>query len=361
MFSDEYIERYPNMPIQHRKVISAIINCRSGSYGTTVFRCSQCGQKHFVFRSCGNRHCPQCQHHKTQQWLEKQLNKQVPGHHFMVTFTVPEEIRSIIRSNQNTSYRALFKASSQALKKLAADKRFIGTDLPGFTGVLHTWGRQLQYHPHIHYIVAGGGLSKNRDRWFPSRQDFFVHVKPLSILFRAIFMKEMEKAGLKCRIPVAVWKKKWVVNSQAVGSAGATIRYLAPYVFRVAISGSRIIKVEDRQVYFKYKKHGSQRWRTTRLEVMEFMRRFLQHVLPTGFMKVRHYGFMNPSCSIPIQAVVKLIENRTGETLLPIKISSPPQHYCPDCGGEMVRLWSIIPTPLQLGIAGHLRQESQFR
>lgn len=244
----------------------------------------------------------------------------------MITFTVPEEIRSLIRSNQNTTYRALFKASSQALKKLAADNHFIGTDLPGFTGVLHTWGRQLQYHPHIHYIVAGGGLSKNKDRWLPSRKDFFVHVKPLSILFRAIFMKEMEKAGLKCRIPAAVWKKKWVVNSQAVGDAGATIRYLAPYVFRVAISGSRIIKVDDRQVYFKYKKHGSQRWRTTRLDVMEFMRRFLQHVLPMGFMKVRHFGFMNPSCSIPVQGIVKLIESRTGETLPLIKICTPPQH-----------------------------------
>jgi hypothetical protein len=235
MFGAEYVERYPNMPIQHRKIISAIVNCRSGSYGTTVFCCSECGQKHFVSRSCGNRHCPQCQHHKTQQWLEKQLDKQVPGQHFMITFTVPEEIRSIIRSNQNAAYRALFKASSQALKKLAADKHF-----------------------------------------------------------------------------------------------------------------SRIIKVEDRLVYFKYKKHGSRRWRTTRLEVMEFIRRFLQHVLPMGFMKVRHYGFMNPSCSIPIQKIVKLIENRTGETLPPTKISTSPQHYCSDCGGELVRLWSIIPIPLQL-------------
>lgn len=343
-FAPEYIDRFPDMPQHHRKVIDAIINCRSGEYGTTVYRCSECGQKHFISRSCGNRHCPQCQYHKTQHWLEKQLNKQVGGQHFMTTFTLPEEIRPIARQNQKLVYQALFKASSQALKKLAEDKRFIGTNLPGFTGVLHTWGRQLQYHPHIHYIVAGGGLSEDRSDWLPSRKDFFVHVKPLSILFRAIFMKEMEKAGLKCQIPKAVWKKAWVVDSQTVGSAEASIRYLTPYVFRVAISNSRIVKVTGGLVYFKYRKKGSRQYKTTRLEVMEFIHRFLQHVLPSGFMKVRHYGFMNPNCAIPLDRIVKLIETCTGEVLPPVKLPVPTLQYCPDCGGELVYLWSIIPT-----------------
>jgi hypothetical protein len=215
VFAPEYIDRYPNMPGHHRKVIAAIINCRSGEYGTTVYRCRECGQKHFISRSCGNRHCPQCQYHKTKQWLEKQLNKQVPGQHFMITFTLPEEIRPIARQNQKAVYKAFFKASSQALKKLAEDKHFIGTNLPGFTGVLHTWGRQLQYHPHIHYIVAGGGLSEDRSDWIPSRKDFFIHEKPLSIIFRAIFMKEMKKAGFTRQIPSSVWKKDWVVDTQA--------------------------------------------------------------------------------------------------------------------------------------------------
>ncbi len=342
-FAPEYKARFPNMPSHHYKAIQAIIHCRSGSYGTTAYRCTECGQLHFIARSCGNRHCPQCQYHKTREWLDKQLQRQVPGHHFMITFTVPQEIRSVIRQNQKVAYQALFKASSKALKILAADERFIGTNLPGFTGVLHTWGRQLQYHPHIHYIVAGGGLSKDRNQWIPSPKHFFVHVKALSVLFRALFMKEMENAGLRPEIPAIVWRKKWVVNSQAVGSANASIRYLAPYVFRVAISNSRIIKVEDRFVYFKYKKQGSRQWKTTRLEVMEFIRRFLQHVLPSGFMKVRHYGFMNKSCGISQDTVVSTIEKCTGEHLPVVEPSIPPQQYCPDCGGKMEYLWSIIP------------------
>jgi uncharacterized OB-fold protein len=342
-FAPEYIKRFPNMPKHHRKTIHAIVHCRSGTYGTTVYHCAECGHLHFIARSCGNRHCPQCQYHKTREWLDKQLARQVPVHHFMITFTVPQEIRSIIRQNQKVAYQALFKASSEALKKLAADERFIGTNLPGFTGVLHTWGRQLQYHPHIHYIVPGGGLSKDRNQWIPSPQHFFVHVKALSVLFRALFMKEMENAGLKPEIPAAVWRKKWVVNSQAVGGSGASVRYLAPYVFRVAISNSRIIKVEDRYVYFKYKKHGSRQWKTTRLEVMEFIHRFLQHVLPSGFMKVRHYGFMNPSSRVSHETVLNLIEQRTGESLPPVKPSVPPQQYCRDCGGKLEHIWSIIP------------------
>jgi len=342
-FAPEYIKRFPHMPIVHRKVIDAIVDCRSGKLGTTIYRCSECGQKHYVSRSCGNRHCPLCQYHKTQEWMEKQLNRQVPGHHFMITFTVPKEIRSIIRANQRVAYSALFKASSQALKKLAKDKRFIGTDLPGFFSVLHTWGRRLQYHPHVHVVVAGGGLSKERDRWIPSRQDLFVHTRPLSVIFRAIFMKEMEKAGLKSKIPSSVWKKRWVIDSQAVGNAEGTIKYLAPYVFRVAISNSRIVKVKDGYVYFKYKKTGSRQWKTTRLEVMDFIHHFLQHVLPSGFMKVRHYGFMNPSCGVSVEKVRELIKKRTGESLPARAITPPSPSYCPDCGGELVKLGVIQP------------------
>jgi len=342
-YAAEYIKRNPKMPKHHRKVIGAIINCRSGEYGKTVFRCSDCGQLHFIARSCGNRHCPLCQYHKSQKWLEKQLAKQVPGHHFMITFTLPEEIRQMARQNQQLVYQAMFKASSQALKKLAKDKRFIGTNLPGFTGVLHTWGRQLQYHPHIHYVVAGGGLSDDRSKWITSRKDFFIHIKPLSAIYRAIFMKEIKSAGLNGQIPSAVWKKDWVVDSQAVGAADNSICYLAPYVFRVAISNHRIVKLADGYVYFKYRKHGSRQIKTTRLKVMEFIRRFLQHVLPSGFMKVRHYGFMNPNANISQDKIVRMIEQKTGE-FLPITKSEPPsRHYCSDCGGTLIYLWSILP------------------
>lgn len=342
-YAADYINRYPKIPKHHLKVMGAIIKCRSGEYGKTVFRCSDCGQLHIIARSCGNRHCPLCQYHKSQKWLEKQRDKQVPGPHFMITFTLPEEIRQIARRNQQVVYQAMFKASSQALKKLAKDKRFIGTNLPGFTGVLHTWGRQLHYHPHIHYVVAGGGLSDDRSTWIASRQDFYVHIKPLSAIYRTLFMKEIKSAGLGSQIPSAVWKKDWVVDSQAVGTADNSLRYLAPYVFRVAISNHRIVKVEDGYVTFTYKKHGSRQIKTTCLKVMEFIRRFLQHVLPSGFMKVRHYGFMNHNCAALYKHIISLIEQGTKESLPKLKTEPIPSHYCSDCGGELTYLWSIMP------------------
>ena len=152
-YGPEYIKLYGNdMPGDHRKVIDSIIKCKT-ECGTIILQCEHCGQPHFVPLSCGNRHCPGCQYHKIRQWLEKQIKRQLPGHHFMITFTVPEQIRPFIRSNQRIAYSAMFTASSEAMKKLAEDAKYMGGDLPGFSGVLHTWGRQIQYHPHIHYIV----------------------------------------------------------------------------------------------------------------------------------------------------------------------------------------------------------------
>jgi hypothetical protein len=341
-FGAEYIKLYSKIPAHHYKTIQAIIDCRSGELGTITYKCSDCGQLHVVGLSCGNRHCPQCQNHKTQEWLRKQLAKQLAEQYFMITFTLPKELRLFIRANQKAGYNALFKASSEALKKLAKDKRFIGSDLPGFTGVLHTWGRQLQYHPHIHYIVVGGGLSNDRSEWISSRKDFYVHIKPLSKLYKSIFKREMQKANLIDNISQSVWEKDWVVDSQAVGKAEASLKYLAPYIFRIAISNSRIIKVENRIVFFKYKKHGSNKFKTMKLEVMEFMRRFLQHILPSGFMKVRHYGFMNPGCKISFEKIKKLVEEKTGDTTPPVNDISPPPAFCEDCGGILYRVDIII-------------------
>jgi hypothetical protein len=158
-FGKEYIQTYPNLPKNHQKVIQAIIDCRSGNLGKTIYQCQGCGKVHVVNQSCGNRHCPMCQHQKSQNWLHKQQERMLPGPYFMITFTVPEELRPFLRSHQSAGYSVLFKASSEAIKRLARNRKFIGTDLPGFTGILHTWGRQLNYHPHIHYVVPGGGLS----------------------------------------------------------------------------------------------------------------------------------------------------------------------------------------------------------
>jgi hypothetical protein len=344
-FAPEYLECYPHLPLAHRKVISAIQHCQSGHYGHSLYACPTCGGQHRVHHSCGNRHCPQCQQHKTQQWLQHHLDKQLPGPHFLLTFTVPETLRPFIRSHQRFAYQAMFQASATALKRLATDERFIGTDLPGFTGVLHTWGRQLQYHPHIHYIVPGGGLSADRTTWRPSRANFFVPVKALSPIYRAIFKEAMHHAGLLEHIDPQVWTIPWNVHSQANHHGHSAFTYLAPYVFKVAISNRRIVSLQDRTVTFLYRKVGSARLRTAHLDVMEFLRRFLQHVLPEGFMKVRHFGLLHASCAVPL-ATVRLLMGQVhpSEGQPPQRQPPPPRAArCPTCGTSMrvvMRVWT---------------------
>lgn len=339
----EYIRCFgDHMPTIHRKVINAITRCRTSACGLVIYGCTRCGTSHTMFRSCGNRHCPVCQNHKTRQWLQGQLQRQLPGHHFMITFTVPQQLRRFIRSNPKKAYSAMFTASSQTLKAVAATTRFVGGDLPGFFGVLHTWGRQLQYHPHIHYIVPGGAVSKSDSTWHSSRLEFFAPVRVMSRIFKAKLRDEFTRIGLIDTIDPHVWQQDFVVNCQAVGTCQESIRYLAAYVFKVAISNSRIIKVEDGKVFFRYKKPQSNRWRTMALDIMEFMRRFLQHVLPTGFMKVRHYGFMSPASSVELKKVRSLIELAYGFDVEVPEVAQHDELYprCPDCGGKLeVRCW----------------------
>ncbi len=343
-FGPEYLKRFEDtIPSEHKKVMDAIIHCKTDFYGASIYQCEKCRKKHIVHCACGNRHCPNCQHHKTHKWLETQIQRQLPGHHFMLTFTVPEDIRRFIRRNQRICYSAMFKASSDAIKKLAADEKYIGGDLPGFFGVLHTWGRQLPYHPHIHYLVPGGAISRADGRWHPSRLDFFLPVKAMSKIFKAKFRDIMKKSGLYPKIPDEVWDKAWVINCQAVFNRHNTINYLARYVFKVAISNSRIVKVEDRKVFFKYRKTNSNRWRTMALDVMEFLRRFLQHVLPSGFMKVRYYGFLNPNCSIRMEKIAVLIYLAFGfELSEPITGIAPLKlPTCIHCGSNLKYVTSV--------------------
>jgi hypothetical protein len=335
-FGPEYITRFgATMPWEHVKVINAIIKCRTDGAGTALYRCVECGASHTVYRSCGNRHCPMCQHHKTRQWLERHMEQVLLGHHFMMTFTVPQELRHFIRSHQKVAYSAMFRSSSASIRKLANDGRHIGGDLPGFFGVLHTWGRTMEYHPHIHYVAAGGALSTLDGTWHPSRVDFYLPVRALSKIFKAKFRDEMLKADLFHKIPAEVWEHDWNVNCQAAGDSSAVLKYLAPYVFRVAICNSRVVAVEGRRVTFRYTKSGSNRPRTMQLDVMEFIRRFLQHVLPTGFMKVRYYGFMNPNSRTSLDHIQSLIAANC--ELPPPRAQLAPRHPipCPKCGGTL--------------------------
>ena len=340
-YGGEYLEQFgATMPGEHKKVLRAITACRTGRLGSVLYACASCGRTHTVGRSCGNRHCPTCQQEKTRAWLEKQIDRLLPCPYFLVTFTLPAELRALARSHRRVVYAALFEASSEALRTLAADAKFVGTDRLGFFGVLHTWGRTLEYHPHVHYVVPGGGLSADGSRWLPSRADFLVPVQALSIVFRAKFRDILNREGLLNLADPAVWRRDWVVHSQAAGDGRAALGYLAQYVFRVAIGDHRIVSCDDGHVTFAYRRVGSQRPRRMTLDASEFLRRFLQHVLPTGFQKVRHYGFLSPNSSTSIEAVRWLITLHNGAlfTLLAATAAVPaaqPAPQCTVCGGRM--------------------------
>ena len=344
-FAPEYLERYPHLPLAHHQVLSAIQQCQSGQYGHSLYQCHSCGEQHRVHHSCGNRHCPRCQQHTTQPWLQHHLDTQLPGPPFLMTFTVPETLRPFLRSQQRLAYQAMCNASSLALKQLAKDERFIGTDLPGFTGVLHTWGRQLQYHPHIHSIVPGGGLAKDRTAWRPSRANFFVPVKALSPIYRALFKEDMRHAGLLEHSDPQVWTIPWNVHSQANHHGHSAFSSLAPSVCKVALSNNRIVGLTDRTVTFTYRTVGSARLRTAHLDGMEFLRRFLQHVLPDGFQKVRHFGLLHASCAVPLATIRQLIgQGHPSEALPPPRTPQLPRAArCPTCGASMhvvLRVWT---------------------
>lgn len=337
---EAYLQRFgPRMPAEHRKVLHALMACRTAKLHTVLYRCSSCGRTHAMGRSCGNRHCPSCQQAKTKVWLEKQLARLLPCPYFLLTFTLPAKLRPFVRAHQRACYAAMFEASSGALKLLATDPKYVGTNLPGFFGVLHTWGRTLEYHPHVHYVVPGGGLSDDGAQWLPSRTDFFVPVRALSEIFRGKFRDAMRRAGLLSQIDPSVWRQPWVVHCQAVGDGRASLKYLAPYVFRVAISDHRIVSCDDATVTFSYRKSGSRRWRKMTLDAMGFIRRFLQHVLPTGFQKVRHYGFASPNAKQAIESVRWVVALHYELTFLllarqPHAGSSPPIRW-PACGGPV--------------------------
>ena len=277
----------------------------------------------------------------------------------MLTFTVPAALRGFLSCHQRLGYGALFEASSQSIKTLVRDSRFVGGDEAGFFGVLHTWGRQLQYHPHIHYVVPGGALSSEDGVWHAASSGFFLPVHALSKIFRAKFRDRMDRAGLLAQIPAEVWHQDWNVHCAAVPNAEASIQYLAPYVFKVAISDQRIVRVEDGQVTFSYHKPGSARPRTLTLDALEFMRRFLTHVLPSGFMKVRYYGFLSPTAKVSLDEVKAKVELAHGFAVSTPDAELPPwpQPVCQVCGGRLryfksLRTHAAPPPPVSAAACG---------
>ena len=327
----------------HRRAMQDIETCRTESLGGQVYFCKQCQAQRYSYHSCKNRHCPKCQNEQANDWLAAQQSLLLPVTHFLATFTLPAELRVLARSHQKTIYNLLFRASSAALLQLAQDSRFVGGRL-GMVGVLHTWTRQLLFHPHVHYIVTGGGLNAD-GRWRSSRKDFLVPVKALSPIFRAKFRDALKQTELFVQVPAQVWQKDWVVHSEPVGSGQQAFQYLAPYIFRVAISNNRIRSLDHGAVTFSYKESATDQLKRCTVTAQEFIRRFLQHVLPNRFRKVRYYGLLSPTHRRLLLKARQLLSTTTGKLKRQdVKTSASPAGLsCPHCGGPLTLLHPLAP------------------
>ncbi len=359
-YGQQYIARFgTTMTAQQKKVLRAVMACRTETLGTIRFLCLSCGHQHTVPRSCCNRHCPACQHEKTQQWLETQLERLLPCPYFLITFTVPPELRTVMMTYPREGYAALLSAAAAALKEAARNERHVGAGQLGFFGVLHTWGRDASFHPHGHFVVAGGAVGSGQ--WKPSRVDFFVPERVLSILFRAKLRDELKRIGLFTQCPAKVWQRDWTVDAVAVGDGRASLKYLAPYVFRGPVSNWRVTQccwsesLEDARLVLQVKPSGKRKYRGMPLTVTEFIRRWLQHVLPSGFHRVRHYGFLNSHSNVSLSEVRWLIAIANG---LPhylacgveLVLAAAAKMTCAECGGLMICLgYTPPPAPTQSG------------
>lgn len=349
-FAPEYLAEFgDNVPVRHRKVLNVITKCRTGELGGVVYECRSCGQQHWAGRSCGNRHCCSCQRDKTQAWLTKQSARLLPVHYFCVTFTVPAELRMALRSQQADGYKSLFDAAHEAMQDVAANTRMLKECELGYFGVLHTWGRNpMVYHPHVHFVVPGGGVRLDQhgqpEKWCSTTSTFLMHHGTLIKKFRRYFRRKLALAGVTDRIPrkqlAAAWKKKSVVDIKPVGDGRAVLKYLAPYVHRVAISDKRIVKIDKTHVTFSMTPSGSKTSISKTVAGKEFVRGFVQHVLPRGFHKLRYFGWQHPRRKIDHDEIRWLACVEMGLFfLLRFLPSEQPEQLppleCYHCGGEL--------------------------
>jgi len=317
-----------------RRVLRDIARCRTAALGGHVEKCDRCSHIRVSYNSCRNRHCPKCQGSAREKWLSERAGELLPVQYFHVVFTIPHEVAAISLQNRKAIYSILFETSAKTVRQVAADPRHLGAEV-GFLSVLHTWGQNLEHHPHVHLIVPGGGLSKDRDTWIPARDGFFLSVKVLARLFRGKFLaalKRLHRTGKlhlggdlaslenpeKFReFMMSLYEKEWFVYSKPpFGGPEHVLKYLSRYTHRVAISNSRIVSFEDGEVSFLWKDyaHGCKR-RIMTLSAVEFLRRFLTHVLPPGFVRIRHYGFLsNRHRSGMIELCRKLLDVKEGSS-----------------------------------------------
>jgi Putative transposase/Transposase zinc-binding domain len=295
-FAADYLSAHDtSMLPSHRRAIEDILDCRTAALGGQVWHCEACNTDVFSYHSCGNRSCPKCHTAQTQEWLERRQAELLPVPYFHITITVPAELRAVLRANQRDGYGVLMQACAAAIIELARDPRYVGGTV-AVLAVLHTWTQQLSLHPHVHCLVSGGGISEDATTWHPARRKFLIPIKALAKLVRGKFRALLRRKRPDLVIPDAVWRIPWILHVTAWGNGEqAVLDYLARYVFRVALTNARIVDLDDQTVTIQYKERKTGRPRTCRLSGDEFMRRFLQHVLPRGFHKVRYFGLWHPA------------------------------------------------------------------
>jgi len=382
-YGEAYREQHgASMSTGQRRVMTAIEVCRTAALGGHLERCDQCGHERNAFNSCRDRHCPKCQSLARAQWIEDRQAELLDVPYFHVVFTVPEEMAAIAFQNKEVVYSILFRATAETLKTIAADPKHLGAEI-GFFAVLHTWGQNLLHHPHLHCVVPGGGPSPEGDRWVSCRPDFFLSVRVLSRLFRRLFLESLQKAfdsgklqffgkleplkesSVFARHLAAAKEREWVVYAKRpFAGPEQVLDYVGRYTHRVAISNNRLLDIEDGQIRFQWKDYrGGDQVKTMTLTAEEFIRRFLLHVLPSGFRRIRYYGFLGnrhrqetlARCRrlLGMQAPAKASLEATPETDYLDRyedLTGRSLRQCPQCQqGNMVlvqilpRSWSQLP------------------
>jgi hypothetical protein len=363
-----------------RCVMSAIERCRTAALGGHVEQCDSCGHQRIAFNSCRNRHCPKCQSLVRAQWLEDRHADLIPVDYFHVVFTLPEEIAAIAYQNKAVVYDILFHATAETLRTIAADPKHLGAEI-GFIAILHTWGQNLLHHPHLHCVVPGGGLSADGERWVSCRPGFFLPVRVLSRLFRRLFLAQLQAAfdaghlrffnALEplqtprafARHLAPARRAEWVVYAKPpFGGPKHVLEYLGRYTHRVAISNNRLIDFGEGKVSFRWKDYRNEsRQKVMRMEAHEFIRRFLLHVLPGGFQRIRHYGLLaNRYRAVKLARCRQLL----AEPAPIVEVPDVPLDYrdryqlltgkslrdCPKCGhGHMVCIETFLPGAMPRG------------
>ena len=346
-------------PKTHRKVIQDIVNCRTSVLGGHRLQCDECQYEKQSYNSCRNRHCPKCQFTAQVKWIEKRTEDLLPCPYFHVVFTVPSELNALVLRNKKKSYDILFKAASQTLKEVAQNPKHLGAEI-GCIGVLHSWGQNLLDHPHIHFIVPGGGLNSEKTKWVQCQKDYFLPVKVLSRVFRGKVLECFEKAFDRgdlhffgeidhLRLPavfrdllMSCTQKEWVVYSkETFAGPKQVIEYLGQYTHRIAITNYRLVKLDGENVHFKVRdRENPKEKKIMVLHVREFMRRFLLHVLPKRYVRIRHFGLlgsrlkkMKIAVVRRLQGVVAKIKETLEESSQQIfkRVTGIDPERCPSC------------------------------